>query len=61
MKNTRLLLLGAIAGSLSLASCTQDKKAETTTTTTAPAAGDTAVVISTALTGLPIASPPTWT
>ncbi|RYU75323.1 hypothetical protein [Hymenobacter persicinus] len=45
MKNARLLLLSAVAGALTAASCTQDKKVETTTTTTT-VPGDTAVVVS---------------
>jgi len=45
MKNTRLLLLSAVAGALTVASCTQDKPADATTTTTTTVAGDTAVVV----------------
>ncbi|GAA4004046.1 hypothetical protein GCM10022408_14640 [Hymenobacter fastidiosus] len=44
MNNIRLILLSAVAGALTVASCSQDKKTETTTAIT-PTAGDTAVVI----------------
>ncbi|GAA3939373.1 hypothetical protein [Hymenobacter algoricola] len=45
MKNTHLMLLSAVAGVLSLASCNADKTADTTAATT-PTTGDTAVVVS---------------